>query len=237
MTQGSGSQALEAPAARATQASAQPAVPGVTVVTPRMLTRQDVVALRARAEELSRQIRSATERRKETRNDMLIATGNDRAGLEQRLGVLDARIVRLEQEIDENSQQLASLPARIAAAGGRQGPVVNQPNFNRTVDKMVPMVIVFTIFVLAPIALAISRYLWKKGTSPRVVPVSPENNQRLERMEQALDSIAVEIERVSEGQRFVTRLMAEGRGALGEGQRAAAPIPIPVGEHLGPPRY
>ena len=39
---------------------------------------------------------------------------------------------------------------------------------------------------------------------------------RLERMEQSIDAIAVEIERVSEGQRFTTRLLAE-RAALPSG--------------------
>lgn len=32
---------------------------------------------------------------------------------------------------------------------------------------------------------------------------------RLERMEQAIDSIAVEVERISEGQRFTTKLLSE----------------------------
>ncbi len=238
MTQGSGSQQLEAAAAQATIAPVQGAVAG-QVVTPRMLTRQDVVALRDRATELSRQITSATERREKTREDMRSATGPDRAGLEQRLAVLDTRIVRLEQEIDQNSQQLASIPARMAAVAGRTPGAPGGPpqNFNRLVDSMVPIVIVFTIFVLTPIALSISRYFWKKGSLPRVAPATAENNQRLERMEQALDSIAIEVERVSEGQRFVTRLMAEGRPALVEGQRVEAPIPIAVGESAGVPRY
>ena len=42
---------------------------------------------------------------------------------------------------------------------------------------------------------------------------------RLERMEQAIDSIAVEVERISEGQRFTTKLLSE---------RTAQP-PGPVG--------
>ena len=33
---------------------------------------------------------------------------------------------------------------------------------------------------------------------------------RLERMEQSLDAIAVEIERITEGQRFTTKLLSEG---------------------------
>ena len=39
--------------------------------------------------------------------------------------------------------------------------------------------------------------------------LSPEVVQRLERMEQAIDAISVEVERISEGQRFVTRLLSE----------------------------
>lgn len=41
---------------------------------------------------------------------------------------------------------------------------------------------------------------------PRVVF---EIEQRLSRMETAIESMAVEIERVSEGQRFVTKLLAD----------------------------
>ena len=33
------------------------------------------------------------------------------------------------------------------------------------------------------------------------------SDQRLERVEQAVESIAIEVERISEGQRFVTKLM------------------------------
>lgn len=42
-----------------------------------------------------------------------------------------------------------------------------------------------------------------------------EVTARLERMEQALDSIAVEVERISEGQRFTTKLLSERTAASG----------------------
>lgn len=38
---------------------------------------------------------------------------------------------------------------------------------------------------------------------------SPELSSRLSNLEQSLDAIAVEVERVGEGQRFMTRLFAE----------------------------
>jgi hypothetical protein len=49
---------------------------------------------------------------------------------------------------------------------------------------------------------------------------------RFERMEQAVESIAIEMERVSEGQRFVTKLLSERappqREQLPPGQRSGA---------------
>jgi hypothetical protein len=55
----------------------------------------------------------------------------------------------------------------------------------------------------------------------------------MERLEQAVDAIAIEIERVSEGQRFVTRLLTEGSApALSVGQKAAEPVRLPEREAL-----
>jgi hypothetical protein len=211
-----------------------PAVPGVTVVTPAAFSKQDLAALRARAEELSNQITSASGRRRQTRDALRTATGADKAGLELRLGVLDARIARLETDIDENGKLLASVRA---TSVGTTPPSFNpgNRNFDRMANNMVPIVAIFTIFVLAPIALSISRLLWKRGSLKHMAQ-APDNTQRLERMEQALDSIAIEMERVSEGQRFVTRIMSESR-SVGEGQRVAQPLPIPVGEKVAAPRY
>ena len=52
--------------------------------------------------------------------------------------------------------------------------------------------------------------------------VPAEVTSRLERMEQAIDSIAVEVERISEGQRFTTKLLSE-RVASSSGPGSAPP--------------
>jgi hypothetical protein len=57
------------------------------------------------------------------------------------------------------------------------------------------------------IAVAYARRL--RTQAPVAAPLPVDVIMRLERMEQALDSIAVEVERISEGQRFTTRLLAE----------------------------
>ena len=216
-------------------AVAPPAAPGALVVNPGTFTKRDIAALRARGEELSNQITSASNRRRQTREALKTATGADKTGLEQRLGVLDARIARLETDIDENGKLLASLPAQLV---GSTGPSFNPGNSNferKFGDNMVPLAAIFTVFVLAPMALSISRLLWKRGSLKQVAQAQ-DTTPRLERMEQAIEAIAIEMERVSEGQRFVTRIMSESRG-VGESQRAPQPLSIPVGEKTAAPRY
>jgi hypothetical protein len=194
-------------------APAAPAAPGVVVVTPQALTgppatAQEVRALKAQQRELSSQLNSATDRRREIARQVQSATGANRAGLEQRLAVLDARIARLESSIDAVGQQLASAPVALVTSTEPVRPPrqVNRVDFE-------PILIVFTIFVLCPIALAWARTISKRGSQPRPLP-DRDTVLRLERMEQAMDAIAIEIERVSEGQRFVTRLLAEGKTAV-----------------------
>lgn len=213
--------APQAPAAE--RVSAVTSGPNGTV---QRFTVQDIAALRARKSELSSQLNSAVSRRGEVHRSLIGATGADKAGLEKRLGVLDERIARLEQDIDENSSQLASLDASRAMAGTAGFyPHWGPDTGNRVENNTMPLAMAFIFFVMSPIAIAVSRMYWKRGTRAATVPLHPDPAPRLERMEQALDAIAIEIERVSEGQRFVTRLMSEARGgALGAGQAPMQPV-------------
>jgi hypothetical protein len=54
-------------------------------------------------------------------------------------------------------------------------------------------------------------------------PLQPGGSERLE---QAVEAIALEVERISEGQRFTTKLLAERRGATPEVEPRRAPDPI-----------
>ena len=68
-------------------------------------------------------------------------------------------------------------------------------------------VMVIAIVMLGPIVRAYARRM-EQRPGPSSIPT--EVVDRLERMEQAIDSIAVEVERISEGQRFTTKLLSEG---------------------------
>jgi len=81
-----------------------------------------------------------------------------------------------------------------------------------------PILVPITLFIMmgltaigVPLARAFARRV-EQGP-PKL---SPEVLARLERMEQAIDSIAIEVERISEGQRFTTKLLAERAGEPGE---------------------
>jgi hypothetical protein len=59
-----------------------------------------------------------------------------------------------------------------------------------------------------PLVIVHARRIWKRDSAGSS-PSSLESDQRLERMEHAIDAIAVEVERLSEGQRFVTKLLSD----------------------------
>lgn len=61
-----------------------------------------------------------------------------------------------------------------------------------------------------PLVRAYSRKMDAESKNPRI-PI--EVAQRLERIEQSLEAVAIEVERISEGQRFTTKLLSEGRSA------------------------
>ena len=194
------------------------------------MSRQDLADLRARRSEISDQLESATGRRRQLTEQLRRADGVNKAGLESRIAVLDQRIVRLESELDATGQQLASPQAARLLAETRPPANFPRPNVRFSNVNPTPILIVFTLFVLSPIALSMSRLIWKRASRTAMAPAAPaESGERLERIEQAVDAIAIEVERVSEGQRFVTRLLSE-RGGLAINAAQPDAVRVPVGE-------
>ncbi len=71
-----------------------------------------------------------------------------------------------------------------------------------------------SVTTVLPLSIMYLRRGDKKTTRPDL-PVA-DIGKRLERMEVAMESMAAEMERIGEGQRFTTKLLSEG------GQRAGA---------------
>jgi hypothetical protein len=67
------------------------------------------------------------------------------------------------------------------------------------------------IIVGLPLARAFARRMDRRGAGPAQIP--GELSAQLSQLNQAVDAIALEVERISEGQRFTTRLLSEQRDA------------------------
>lgn len=61
--------------------------------------------------------------------------------------------------------------------------------------------------LMFPLVLVLARRLWVRGTPRRMADL--EDSPRLQRIEQAIESIAVEVERIGEAQRFTTKLLSD----------------------------
>lgn len=80
-------------------------------------------------------------------------------------------------------------------------------------DALVPIAFFVTVFATVvglPLVRGMVRRWDRDGEAPKI---PGEMSGRLERMEHAIDAMAVEIERISEGQRFTTRLLSENRSS------------------------
>jgi len=69
-------------------------------------------------------------------------------------------------------------------------------------------VIVVSVASFVAIGLG-TRVLWRMGSRARPRAAAPLDEKRMERLETAVDAIAIEVERISEAQRFAVALMAE----------------------------
>jgi len=77
----------------------------------------------------------------------------------------------------------------------------------------------FTTLITLGLGIPLVRsWTKRKELEASRAPADPMAAERLARIEHAVEAIAIEVERISEGQRFVTKLMAE---------RAPAALPSP----------
>jgi len=141
--------------------------------------------------------------------------------------------------------QAAIDAARASADAARAGtPVVAQAPFDasniippQAVDMAVSFFVMVAVIVIGlPIARAIARRMDRRSQAP---PPMPDVAPRLDRIEQAIEAVAIEVERISEGQRFTTRLMNEMRSLPSSAPaeawpagaaRQAEPVPMPAAE-------
>ena len=176
--------------------------------------------LRAQRRELRNQLEALEERRHELSEQLQdpMVGGADRKGLEQRITDIDARI-------SATDQQIAAADLEVARAAAVPGAVMpDQPHVPQgPPEEFFVLGGLFMIVVLLPLSIAHARRIWRRGAAV-VTGLPAELYERLTRIEHSVESVAIEVERIGEGQRFMTRVFTEGGDPHAIGAGPAQPV-------------
>jgi hypothetical protein len=173
---------------------------------------------RAQRRELSNQLNDLEDTRRGITSQLeeLDPANTDRKPLENRLNDIDTRIKAVDQMLAGNAAQLAQ-------AAAVPGAVVEQPPpAPRQGPPEEAWVLggIFLIVAVFPLSVAFARRIWRRSAAA-VTSLPRDIADRLQRMEQAIEATAVEVERIGEGQRFITRLFTEGEKVKAIGAKSA----------------
>ena len=158
------------------------------------------------------ELRDQLDRLEDQRSDLMEEMNQStdatvKAGLQARVGAIDARILAVDKALADADANVA----RAAAVPGAVVPDPPEPRRNGPPEEFFVFLMVVTVFIGVPIAIAYARRIWKRGVTT-VAAFPQEVYERFNRIDQAIDSVAVEVERIGENQRYVTKLVSEQRG-------------------------
>lgn len=177
-------------------------------------------AMREQRSEIRAQLERLEEKRSEIQRDMRQGDGDAAdPGLLARLKELDARI-------SVTDAQLAQADAAVAQAAAVPGAVIPEPEREQKTDptEMLGIGGSMLLVLLFPIVVAYARRIWRRGATI-IAPVPQEVRNQLDQLSHAVESIGLEVERIGEGQRFITKVFGEQGGrAIGAG--AADHVPV-----------
>lgn len=173
---------------------------------------------RAQRRELTNQLDDLEGSRRELQSqiEQLSVSDAGRKPLEDRITDIDARIKAVDQMLAVNATQ-------VAQAAAVPGAVVEQPPPGpRPGPPEEAWVLggIFLIVAVFPLSVAFARRIWRRSAAA-VTSLPRDIADRLQRMEQAIEATAVEVERIGEGQRFITRLFTESETARAIGAKSA----------------
>ena len=140
----------------------------------------------------------------------------------RRLGA-DVDHTSLDKQMADAEHQVSEARIQLEATEQQIGDLVHEREMSQVFGTLQPppppfadpvlgpeqitMISIGGMVLLLPLVLVLARRLWVRG--PRRELLDLENSPRLQRIEQAVESIAVEVERIGEAQRFTTKLLAE----------------------------
>jgi hypothetical protein len=188
--------------------------------------------------ELQSQQGTLLRRRNQLDEQRHVAPASERAGIERQIADIDARSARIEQQIlglnDQISATLARRTAMVAgqdavqAAQGAQAaaqaaqviriPQISIPPMDfgrqsrRTEMRDVAGFMAAEAVLLGLIGVVFWRFAMRRMRDQFERMIGAQS-QQLGQLQNAVDVIGIEVERISEGQRYVAKVLAEGTSA------------------------
>jgi hypothetical protein len=168
--------------------------------------RTELEKLEARVTQLRLKVNDIETRRNEVGSQYARATDAERPRLSRTLGDVQHDLGAAQIELDMANRRYERLLAQSQPTPAPKIATVAPPD-PFLGPKEIVTVYTGGIILLLPLVLALSRRLWVRGI--RRESLDLDNSPRLQRIEQAVESIALEVERIGEAQRFTTKLFAE----------------------------
>ena len=185
--------------------------------------------------ELRSQLKELNRRRNELDEQRHVATQDARPGIEARITEIDARTARIDRQILTLDDQIAAATARYAAVSSGQGTGVGVgqgaqgTQVIRIPEISIPpmdfggrsrrneMRDVAGFMAVEAVALGLlGVFAWRMGMRSmreHFERMFQSQTQQLNQMQNAVDVIGLEVERISEGQRYVTKVISDGSSA------------------------
>ncbi|MES2523195.1 MAG: hypothetical protein V4617_10880 [Gemmatimonadota bacterium] len=188
-------------------------------------TTQMLDGLRERRDILREQLQMAGNRRSSLVGQLNQEGDNSlpreaREGIQRRIDLIDERILQLERDQALTEQLISNAPPEVLAASEAESRFQNQAYNGGNIDEGEAAGIGFATFGVGIIlTLLVSRFRrgWRaKRGGAMAAAAQVREDPRIDRLTQTVEAIAEEVERIGEGQRFVTQLLANrpGAGAL-----------------------
>lgn len=210
-------------------APAQSAIPVPT-------TRQELDQLGFRTGDIKNQLGELAARRKELLEQTFLLPENSRSDHLGRIAAIDQRAAKLERELFMTEDAIAQAarrgvsPERSADLKDGIASGLLQEQQARDVRDMVGNASreavfgsVFGILAMYMLYRGFRRFIWRRKSAPGL----PDYGPQIAQLQQSIDVIALEVERISEGQRYVAKVLSD-RGAIGPG--SAEPVSVAQGE-------